>query len=363
MASKREDERPVLSQPTNLSRRDFIRLTAGASLGMAALGMSGEKLAGHRLFASTGSAALPNVSMQLLWIDNVQFAGEFVAESRGYYRDAGVNVTLLPGGTTITPDPIVASGKALVGISSPSLTGSAVAAGAALKIVGAQYQKNPDVIMSLASRPIRNLKDIVGKRVGVQANIRSVWNAFLAVNHLQGKVVTVPVQDDPSLVVSGDIDGFLGFYTNEAVTLEVKGYDVVTMFLQDYGLPLLYETYCVRSSSLTNTAERKQIKAVLLGDIKGWRVQLADPTIGVNLALNKYGSNLGLNHKQQAAQAKAETSLYSSSATKSHGLFWMSQQAIAQSVTTMGKAGIKIRENLFTNELLVELYEEYPGLR
>ena len=76
MASKREDERPVLSQPTNLSRRDFIRLTAGASLGMAALGMSGEKLAGHRLFASTGSAALPNVSMQLLWIDNVQFAGE-----------------------------------------------------------------------------------------------------------------------------------------------------------------------------------------------------------------------------------------------------------------------------------------------
>ena len=223
MASKREDERPVLSQPTNLSRRDFIRLTAGASLGMAALGMSGEKLAGHRLFASTGSAALPNVSMQLLWIDNVQFAGEFVAESRGYYRDAGVNVTLLPGGTTITPDPIVASGKALVGISSPSLTGSAVAAGAALKIVGAQYQKNPDVIMSLASRPIRNLKDIVGKRVGVQANIRSVWNAFLAVNHLQGKVVTVPVQDDPSLVVSGDIDGFLGFYTNEAVTLEVKG--------------------------------------------------------------------------------------------------------------------------------------------
>ena len=217
--------------------------------------------------------------------------------------------------------------------------------------------------MSLASKPIRNLKDIVGKRVGVQANIRSVWNAFLAVNHLTGKVVTVPVQDDPSLVVSGDIDGFVGFYTNEAVTLQVAGYKVVTMFLQDFGLPLLYETYCVRSSSLNNKAERNQIKAVLLGDIKGWRAQLADPTIGLNLALNTYGANLGLKRKQQLAQAKAEIALYSSAATKSHGLFWMSGPAIAQSVTTMGKAGVKISDKLFNNELLVELYEEHPGLR
>jgi ABC-type nitrate/sulfonate/bicarbonate transport system substrate-binding protein len=301
--------------------------------------------------------------MQLLWIDNVQFAGEFVAESRGYYKDAGVNVALLPGGTTITPDPIVASGKALIGISSPSLTGSAVAAGAALKIVGAQYQENPDVIISRASKPIRNLKDIVGKRVGVQANIRSVWNAFLAVNHLQNKVVTVPVQDDPSLIISGDIDGFVGFYTNEAVTLQVDGYKVVTMFLQDFGLPLLYETYCVRSSSLTNKAKRNQIKAVLLGDIKGWRAQLADPTIGVDLVLKKYGANLGLKKKQQLAQAKAETALYSSAATKAHGLFWMSDSAIEQSVATMRKAKLKISDSLFTNELLVELYEEHPGLR
>lgn len=346
-----------------ISRRDFVRGAVGTATGLAAFGLVRNTRGNWRVSPFASRAVLPTVSMQLLWIKNVQFAGEFVAASKGYYRQAGVNVNLLPGGTTITPDPIVASGKALLGISSPSLTGAAVASGADLKIVGAQYQKNPDVIVSLAKKPIRNLHEIVGKRIGVQANIRSVWDAFVAVNHLQGKVTTVPVQDDPSLVVSGDIDGFLGFYTNEAVTLEVDGYKTVNLFLQDYGLPMLYETYCVRTSSLSDPAEREQIKSVILGDIKGWREEIADPGLGVNLVLNSYGKNLGLKAKQQTAQAKAEVALYASPGTKAHGLFWMSNEAISQSVKTLGRAGVKISPSLFTNELLVEIYEENPSLR
>lgn len=354
-----------------LTRRSFLSSAAKGALALGATATLGGVLEACGSSASATKAAgsssksgsgASTVAMQLLWIENVQFAGELIAQKHGYYKSEGVNVNLLPGGTTITPDPVVASGKALIGISSPSLTGAAVASGAKLQIIGAQYQRNPDVIISLAKNPISNISELKGKRIGVQPNIRSVWNAFIAANHLSGKVTTVPVQDDPSLVVSGDVDGFLGFYTNEAVTLKVKGYDVVTMFLQDFGLPLLYETYCVRTESLRNTQERKQIKDVLTGDIRGWRLQLSDPMVGVDLVMSVSGGTLGLNKTQQTAQAKAQNALYTSSATKAHGLFWMSPTAVEQSVETLNKSGVKASTSLFTNELLAEIYKEDPTL-
>jgi UDP-glucose/GDP-mannose dehydrogenase family, NAD binding domain/NMT1/THI5 like len=60
----------------------------------------------------------------------------------GYYKAAGVDVTLRPGGVTITPEPVVVAGKALVGLSSPSLTGTAGNQGADLKIIGAGYEES-----------------------------------------------------------------------------------------------------------------------------------------------------------------------------------------------------------------------------
>lgn len=354
---------------TQWSRRDFLAATGKTLFAVGAVGALGTILEACSSSTTTasnkqpaGPSSLGTVAMQLLWIENVQFAGELIAQKLGFYQKQGVNVTLLPGGTTITPDPIVASGKALIGISSPSLTGAAVAQGADLTIVGAQYQRNPDVIISLAKTPITNLSQLHGKRIGVQPNIRSVWDAFLTVNNLQKKVTTVPVQDDPSLVVSGDVDGFVGFYTNEAVTLKVQGYHVVTMFLQDFGLPTLYETYCVRNSSLSDAKERQQIKAVLKADIEGWQIQLSKPTEGVSVVMAESGPKLGLNVKQQSAQAQAQNALYTSSATKTNGLFWMDPSAISESVSTLKKSGVNATSSLFTNELLKEIYSEDPKL-
>ena len=49
----------------------------------------------------------------------------------------------MAGGPNVSQDSVVAAGKALVGISSPDITGAAILKGAPLVIIGAQYQKNP----------------------------------------------------------------------------------------------------------------------------------------------------------------------------------------------------------------------------
>ncbi len=88
-------------------------------------------------------------SMQLGWIANVEYMGMFIADDAGYYADEGLGMTIEPGGPAISVAPIVASGKALVGLDSTDTIARARAEGAKLKVIGAELQRNPTSVMSL----------------------------------------------------------------------------------------------------------------------------------------------------------------------------------------------------------------------
>ena len=53
-----------------------------------------------------------NVTLQLKWVTQAQFAGYYVAAAKGYYKDEGLNVTILPGGPDIAPEQVIAGGGA-----------------------------------------------------------------------------------------------------------------------------------------------------------------------------------------------------------------------------------------------------------
>src|SRR5262249_39762759 len=63
------------------------------------------------------AAAAPiKVTLQLKWLTQAQFAGYYCAQAKGYYRDAGLEVTIKPGAPDITPSREVASGNAEFGV-------------------------------------------------------------------------------------------------------------------------------------------------------------------------------------------------------------------------------------------------------
>ena len=75
-------------------------------------------LAAVTVAAGSASAApkLTNVTIQLKWVPQAQFAGYYAALDLGYYKAAGLNVTLKNGGPDIIPEQVVASGQAQFGI-------------------------------------------------------------------------------------------------------------------------------------------------------------------------------------------------------------------------------------------------------
>ena len=59
-----------------------------------------------------GHARAEDVTLQLKWVTQAQFAGYFVAKDKGFYEEEGLNVTILPGGPDVAPTQVIAGGGA-----------------------------------------------------------------------------------------------------------------------------------------------------------------------------------------------------------------------------------------------------------
>ena len=351
-----------------LDRRSFLVRSARTALGLALLGTTSSVLAAcgddDTTTSESGSKDLGKLTYQLSWIKNVEFAGMYIADTNGYYKEAGFSsVELLAGGPNVSQDSVVAAGKALVGISSPDITGAAILKGAPIVAIGAQYQKNPFAIMSLASAPINSPQDMIGKKIGVQATNEPVWNAFLKANSIDpAKITKVPAQFDPQPLVAKEVDGWFSFFTNEPNLLKTKGVDTAVMLLNDHGYPMVSEIYVVRKDSLTK--DRDKVKAMLTGDIKGWAKSVQDPALGAKLAAETYGKDLKLDAAEQALESKAQNTVIATDDTKANGLFTITDKQVEETIKTLALGGLTItKEQLFDLSVLKELYQADPSLK
>lgn len=347
-----------------ISRRQLFTKGAKAIGAVALMGSLPEILAACGTSSSattnsgaTGSATLPKANLQLNYLENVQFAGSFFAEEKGYYRHYGIDVTLLPGGPNLAPEPIVASGRALVGITHTAEVIQAINNGADLKIIGACFQKSPTCIASRASAPIRNPQEMIGKKIGVSPTNEPIWQSFLKANHIKASQINVvTVGFDPTPLATGEIDGLVAFYTNEPIVLRLKGVPTYAFLLNNFNYPMMDDVYIVRGSDLKNPIMSKQITSLMSGESKGWSQAIAHPDEAAKLAVTKFGANLHLNPVQQKLDAQEQNQFVSDSNTAKHGLFWMTPQTIAGTIKSLSYGNVKATTSMFSNEILSKVY-------
>ena len=352
---------------TMFDRREFLRYAALA--GFAAGGAGLVAACSNDTSSSSGGSSADgskfgSVAVQLSWIKNIEFAGEYFALEKGYYEAGGFgNVDLVAGGAAGTGvEAGLDTGKIWIGMSAPQLTAPAVLNGLPAKIVGATYQKNPFAIVSSAAKPINTPQDMVGRKIGVQDSNQLVFGALLDANGIDSKSITVvPAQFDPSPLANGEVDGWVSYVTNEPITLASKGFKNHAMLFADFNLPLVAETFTVKQDTIDN--ERDKLKAFLIAEIKGWRDAIADPAESARLAATVYGKDQNLDVAEQTEEAKAQIGLVVSPDTKSNGLFTMTQALIDENISALKAAKLDIAAaDLFDLSVLQEVYAEHPDL-
>jgi ABC-type nitrate/sulfonate/bicarbonate transport system substrate-binding protein len=349
------------------SRRDFLRLggLGAAGLALAACG-GGSAGSAPAAGASAAAASFGDLSMQLSWIKNIEFGGEYMADSKGYYTQAGLSKVDLVSGPVDSADALVVAGNVTVGVSAPDATARFITEqGAPLKIIGATFQKNPFCILSVEQgKPIRTLADLAGKTVGIQAGTnQQIFAGFLKANGIDpASVKQVVVQYEPTPLTEKKVDGFMAFLTNEPFLVKQQGFSPVTLAFADNGLPLASETLVVLQDTIDK--DRDKLKAFLKAEIQGWNDAVADPAGVAKLAVETYGKDLKLDLAGQTEQAKAQNELVSTAETKTNGLFTLSDAAVAANLKSLGSMGITVTaDQLFDLSLVKEVYAENASLK
>jgi ABC-type nitrate/sulfonate/bicarbonate transport system substrate-binding protein len=313
------------------SRRRLLR-----NAGLAGLGL----VAGPALLAACGGgdAAAPAaggipVRVALGWITNVEFAGFWIAQDRGYYRQEGLNVEFIPGGPNApTPTATLAAGGADIGVPVALQEFlSAVNSGNDFVMYGAQFQNAPSALLSLAKKPVRTAADLVDATVLGQQSVQPYIEAAMRLAKVPVRYKFVPVGYDPSPLLAGQGDVYTCFATNQPIMLEQKGMkegtDFVVTTYEQLGLPQYADLLC--SSRGWLTANRPTLVKFLRATVRGWQDNAADPAIAAKLAVDRFGADLGLDLAQQTRENQLQTAFTQSPFTKANGLLRVDPKELA----------------------------------
>lgn len=370
----------VVPRARHLARRPktvttAVSLVAVLALALAGCGSDDESDASSG--TDSGAASYGEISMQYSWIKNEEFAGEFYADANGYYDEAGFDAVNGISG----PDTGVAkllSGTVQVALSDAASVGAAIAQQEApLKIIAATFQKNPFTILSLKDgADIATPQDLIGKKIGVQDSNASVFAAILNANGIDpDDVEVVPVDFDPTPLMKGEVDGFMAYLTNEAITVEQAGYEITNLPYADNGVPYVAETYTVTDEYLAENEDL--LKALLIAEIKGWTEVFKQPTDATVDLITKYYDKAAsendegleavfgaLDPVKTGLGLEAEKELISTADTEANGLFTITDDLKQQTVDSLAAAGWEVSvEDLFDTSIIDEIFEENPDLK
>ena len=261
------------------TRRRFLQATA--LLGCASLSQSFIDV------RRSAAADLTEISLQLGWLASNGLLGEVVAQKKGFYKEQGVDLKIIPGGPNVDGVGGVASGRAATGqtSSSPSVM-LARSAGIPIKAFAAGYQKHPFTYFSLKKNPIRTPQDMIGKTIATQPTAYILLRALLAKNNVpEDKVKIVSMGSDMNQLMTGQVDAVTGWVTNTNA-LKVLGKDPVELMLWDAGIKLYANVYFTNDKVLNETPD--ELTKFLTGSAKGWGYAKEHPEEAVDMLVEAY---------------------------------------------------------------------------
>ena len=311
-----------------------------------------------------GGGDYGELAIQFGWIKNAEFAGNYMADAFGYYLDEGFSsVELLGGGPAVDPIAPLIAGDALYAYAASEQVAAAVSnEDAPLKVIGANFQENPFCILYENSAPLTSAEDLVGKTIGVQATNEPVWQAMLEANGLEegtgeDQVNRIPVEFDPAPLMTGEVDGFFSFVSNEPNILRTEhDMDVDCLMLGDIGVNLFQQLYVTTEDNLENNFDA--LVAAMTAEAKGWQHAFADPDEAQRLTLEVYGKDLDLPVESQALELADQEQLITGGETDETGIFYMTEERIAENVELLQSLGFDVTEDLYTNAVLDEVYAD-----
>ncbi len=338
-----DDKISLLVPP--LTRRGFLQgsLTAAALAGTGPID-----------WTPVASAQSPTpVSLQLGWFANAQMAGDFTAIGKGYFKDAGLDVKIAPGGPSIDPVGVVASGSTPIGnVASIGVLVSGRSRGVPLKAFASAFQRHPFAFFFLRESGIKTPADFAGKTIGIQGTARPLLDAVLAKYHVpREKVNVIIIGGTTTPLLTKQADVVTGWVINYAQNLPIQGKSD-HFLLWDLGIRMYAYTYFTTDQVFAS--KKDMLTRYVSAAARGWQYAKDHPDEAVDFVMK---STSGLDRDMELPTWKVSIPYVTSDATKQQGWGYMDPQvwsSLADAYHSLDQIPRKVTaDEVMTNEIVL----------
>ncbi|MFM9923382.1 ABC transporter substrate-binding protein [Variovorax sp. H27-G14] len=253
------------------------------------------------LLSALPASAAEKVSLRLKWLAQAQFAGFYVAKAKGFYDQAGLDLTINPGGPNLNVETLVASGNDTFGLAGGTETVLlAREKGLPLVCIGVTVQKTPFTYVAYKDSGITKVQDFAGKKVATwfTGTQYTLYSMLASAGVKQTDLTIVPQSGSMAPFVEKQFDVAAATYYNELNTLKEQGLGdkLVLIKPDDYGVVVQQDTVLV--SEKYRNEKPQQVQAFMNATIKGWKYALQNKKEAIDIVM---AASPSLNRPHQEA--------------------------------------------------------------
>jgi len=230
------------------------------------------------------------VTLQLKWHHQFQFAGYYAAADQGYYRDAGLQVNIREAEPGLEVVKEVTSGRAQYGVGSSALV-LARHRGDPVVVLAAIFQHSPIVFMAKAGRGINTIHDLAGKRVMIEDGADELIAYLRKEGMAERSMTLVRHTFDPSDLLLDKVACMSAYDTDEPFFLERARQEYITFSPRMGGIDFYGDNLFTSEAELR--AHPARVKAFRDASLKGWKYAMAHPEEVADMIIRRYGPRRG----------------------------------------------------------------------
>ena len=231
---------------------------------------------------------LEKVSLQLKWLHSFQFAGYYAAKEKGFYRDEGLDVTLIEPLASKAGNLVetVLSGRAEYGVWSSDLINERLL-GKPIILLAVIFQHSPYIVLSRKDAEINTPLDLMGRKVAIGSGLvqfqAMLRNQGLRLDGVEVVERTGSIDD----IIYGRADAVLNYITNEPHQMQMRGVEYAVLRPIDYGIDFYGDSLFTSEREVEQHPNR--VAAFRQASLKGWEYAMSHKDEMIDLIISLPG--------------------------------------------------------------------------
>ncbi|SFP72117.1 ABC transporter substrate-binding protein [Tranquillimonas alkanivorans] len=244
--------------------------------------------------AGVAHAQEDELTLQLKWVTQGQFAGYYVAKEKGFYEDAGLDVTIKPGGPDIAPTQVIAGGGADVVVEWMPAALAARERGLPLVNIAQPFKKSGMMLTCLKETGVEGPEDFPGRTLGVWFFGNEYpflsWMSHLEIPTEGGEegveVLKQGFNVDPLLQKQADCISTMTYNEYwQVIDAGIPEDQLITFKYEDQGVATLEDGLYVLEERLEDPEFKDALARFVAASMRGWEYAAENPDEAADIVL------------------------------------------------------------------------------